>query len=81
MWKLLTIIILEYLYSFLEQNKILPEVRKDCKRNSKGTKYQLLLGKAVLRDCKRRKTNLAMAWIDYQKAYDMIPHIVQLVNA
>ena len=27
-----------------------------------------------LRDCKRRHTNLAMAWIDYKKAYDMVPH-------
>ena len=27
-----------------------------------------------LKDCKRRKTNLAMAWIDYKKAYDMVPH-------
>ena len=28
----------------------------------------------VIRNCKRRKTNLAMAWIDYKKAYDMVPH-------
>ena len=30
------------------------------------------MDKAVLTDCKRRSTNLAMAWIDYRKAY-MIP--------
>ena len=28
----------------------------------------------MLRDCKRRSTNLAMAWIDYRKVYNMIPH-------
>ena len=28
----------------------------------------------MLRDCKRRITNLAMVWIDYRKAYDAIPH-------
>ena len=32
------------------------------------------MDKAVVKDCKKRSTNLAMAWIDYQKAYDMIPH-------
>ena len=32
------------------------------------------MDKAVLKDCKRRSTNLAMTWIDYRKAYDMIPH-------
>ena len=28
----------------------------------------------MLRDCKRRYTNLAMAWIDYKIAYDVVPH-------
>ena len=27
-----------------------------------------------MRNCRRRLTNLGMAWIDYKKAYDMIPH-------
>ena len=27
----------------------------------------------VLNDCKKRHTNLGMAWIDYKKTYD-IPH-------
>ena len=57
MWKLLTGIISEHLYSFLEEEKILPEEQKGCKRNSRGTKDQVLLDKAVLRDCKRRSGN------------------------
>ncbi len=28
----------------------------------------------ILKNCKRRKTNLSMAFIDYKKAYDKIPH-------
>ena len=64
----------EHLYSFLEEEKILPKEKKSCKRNSRGTKDQVLLEKAVLTDCKRRSTNLAMARIDYRKTYDMIPH-------
>ena len=28
----------------------------------------------VLADCKRKHKNLAMAWVDYKKAYDMVPH-------
>lgn len=28
----------------------------------------------VFRDSKKRHTNLAMAWIDYKKAYDMVTH-------
>ena len=38
------------------------------------TKEHFLVDKMVMRNCKRRKTNLAMAWIDYKKAYDIVPH-------
>ena len=27
-----------------------------------------------MKDSKERKTNLVMGWIDYRKAYDMVPH-------
>ena len=37
------------------------------------------MDKTVLRDCKRRSANPAMAWIDYRKAY-MI-HVAGLANA
>ena len=74
LWKLLTGIIAECMYGFLENNKILPNEQKGCKLESRGTKDQLLIDKMILKDCKRRHTNLAMAWIDYRKAYDMVPH-------
>ena len=28
----------------------------------------------VLKDAKRRRKNLAMCWINYRKAYDIVPH-------
>ena len=28
----------------------------------------------MLRDCKKRLTNLSMAYIDYRKVYDLVPH-------
>ena len=74
MWKLFTGIMSDYLYDFLEKEKLLPEEQKGCRRKTRGTKDQLLIDKAALKDCKRRHTNLAMAWIDYRKAYDMTPH-------
>ena len=53
---------------------IIPSEQKGCRKGSRGTKDQLLIDKTVLRDCKKRHTNLAMAWIDYKKAYDMVPY-------
>ena len=74
MWKVTTGIISEEMYNHLEREKLLPDEQKGCRRNSRGTKDQLLIDKTILKDCKRRKTNLAMAWIDYRKAYDLVPH-------
>ena len=62
------------MYSHLERENVLPSEQKGCRKGSRQTKDQLLIDKTVLRDCKKRHTNLAMAWIDYKKAYDMVPH-------
>ena len=53
---------------------LLPVEQKGWRRNSRGTKDQLLIDKMVLNDCKKRHNDLEMAWIDCKKAYDMIPH-------
>ena len=74
MWKLLTGMIADNLYGYLEREKTLPDEQKGCRRESRGTKDQLLIDKAILKDCRKRHTNLAMAWIDYRKAYDMVHH-------
>ena len=73
MWKLLTGVIADGIYQYLDENQLLPEEQKGCRRRSKGTKDQLLIDKAILMDCRKRHTNMAMTWIDY-RAYDMMPH-------
>ena len=73
MWKLLTGIVADEIYNHLEENDILPEEQKVGRRNSKGTKDQLLIDKAVMKNCRRIKVWLSMVWIDYRKAYDMLP--------
>ena len=70
----LTGIISEDMYYFMENENVLPEEQKDCRMKSRGTKDQLLIDKTKLKDCWKRRTNLAMAWIDYRKAYDFAPH-------
>ena len=65
MWKLFTGVIAEKIKNFLKQEKILPEEQKGCKRGSRGTKDQLLIDETVLQDCKKRHTDLSLAWIDY----------------
>ena len=54
----------------MENESLLPEERKGCKRKSRGMKDQLLIDKTVLKDCRKRRKNLATLWIDYRKAYN-----------
>ena len=66
----------EKMYNHLERERenLLPSEQKGCCKARCVTKDQLLIDKTVLRDYKKRDTNLAMAWIDYKKDYDMVPH-------
>ena len=59
---------------YLEQKKLLPKEQKGCRRGSHGIMDQLFIDKTVLKDCKKRHTNLSLTWIDYKNAYDFVPH-------
>ena len=74
MWKLLTGTLAGKIYDHLNANSLLPDEQKGCRKGSRGTKDQLLIDKAVLREAKIKHRFLSMAWIDYKKAYDMVPH-------
>lgn len=56
----------------LEQNNLLPTEQKGCRRGSYGCNDHLLINQ--IEEVKSRKKNLSMAWIDYRKALDSIPH-------
>ena len=73
-WKLLTGILEDEIYDYLEKNILLPEEQKGCRRKCKGTGDLLFIDKMILREVRMRKKNLAVAWIDYKKAYGMVPH-------
>ena len=73
-WKLLTGIISDKTYDHLEENKLLPEEQKESRRKCQGTKDRLAIDRCILQNCRKRKTNLSMAWVDYKKAYNMVPH-------
>ena len=74
MWKLLTDVIADQIYVHLDQEKLLPEEQKGRRKGSRGTNDLLYIDRAVIKEVKSRNKNLAMAWIDYKKAYDMVQH-------
>ena len=54
LWKLLTGVIAEDIYDYLEQAELLPEEQKGCRRGIHRTKDQLLIDKTMLKDRKKR---------------------------
>ena len=58
-----------------EYKFVITSRKKGCRRKSRGMMNGLLfIDKIIMREVKMRKRNLSMAWIDYKKAYDMVPH-------
>ena len=73
-YKWLTGIIADATYDHLAEGDYLEGEQKGCARKKLGTKDQLLVNKTILEDCRKRQRNLSMAWIDYKKAFDSVPH-------
>jgi hypothetical protein len=73
-YKLITSIISKWMQRYIDDQNLMPQEQKGCCRGLKGCKDQLLISKARLQECKCRKKNLCMAWIDYQKTFDRVPH-------
>ena len=69
-------VIADQIYGHLDQQKLLPEKQKGCRKRSTITNDLLYNGRAIIREVRFRKNNLAMAWIDYKIAYDMVPHLL-----
>ena len=72
--KTLTGIIAKRISTHSEELSLLPAEQKGCHPGSNGCKDQLMISKAMYEDCRRRNKNLSIAWIDYQKAFDSVPH-------
>ena len=73
MWTLLTGVIADQIYTHLDQ-ELLPEEQKGCGKGCRGTNDLLYIDRAAIKEVKSKNKNLAMAWIDYRKAYYMVPH-------
>jgi len=74
LWKLFSFLVSEIIYRHLEKANLLPSEQKGCRKKCRGTKDHLLVDKLVMNMAKHKKKNLYMAWIDYSKAYDSVPH-------
>jgi len=54
-YKLITSIISRRTQKYMNDENLIPKEQKGCCSGSKGCKHQLLISKAILQECKRRK--------------------------
>ena len=50
---------------------MLPEEQTGCRKGSRRTNDLFYINRVLIKEVKSRNMNLAMAWIDYQKACDV----------
>ena len=71
--KILTAQIREEIYYSLTNRRLFPEEQKGCRKGSRGSAELLYIDQHILNESETRRKNLAIAWIDYKKVYDMVP--------
>jgi hypothetical protein len=58
----------------LEKQNLLPAEQKVCHLGCKGCKNHFMISKSIYEECKKRRNNLRIDWIDYQEAFECVPH-------
>ena len=74
MYKLYTSSLMEMLMQHVETFGLLPEEQKALRRGRAGCHDALLVDRMIVEDSEMRGKQLAVAWIDYAKAFDHVPH-------
>ena len=73
-YKIYTALIAEIIVQHCTQNKIITEKQAAGKRESWGATDQLLINKMIYDEVTSDRRSLAVAWLDYKKAFDSVPH-------
>ena len=72
MGQILTTQIKEEIYYSLTSRGLFPEEQKGSHKGSRSTAELLYTDQHIPNESKIRRKNLAMAWVDYKKAYVMV---------
>ena len=74
LYELWTDCITELLLHHCDINNILHPAQKGCARGQFGCTDHLLLNSQIWHQVKSKNRSLSIAWLDYRKAFDSVPH-------
>lgn len=73
-YKILTSTIAFKINRHLKANNIMAWEQNGCKKKGRGSKELLVIDNLITKQAKKKLKNISMAWIDYRKAFDSVPH-------
>ena len=73
-YKLLTSSLANVLQDHSDEHELIPPEQRALRRGRRGCLDALMVDFMVGQEAQLRGRNLSVAWIDYQKAYDRVPH-------
>ncbi|XP_045474950.1 uncharacterized protein LOC123680878 [Harmonia axyridis] len=73
-YKIITSTIGQKIRIHLKTNNLMAWEQNGCEKSGKGSKELLIIDNLITKQAKRKQKNISMAWIDYQKAFDSVPH-------
>jgi hypothetical protein len=85
-YKLLTGLLTEMLAAHVWATDVLPEEQKAMRKGKRGCLDAIVIDEAIAAEAKLHRKSLSVAWIDYRKAFDMVPHtwlrkVLKAINA
>lgn len=73
LYKILTATLAKKISKHVTSNNIISKTQ-GCREFSQGCKELLVIDELLTKHCKTKLRNISVAWIDYRKAFDSIPH-------
>lgn len=74
LYKLLTSVVGLHIEQHLTNNKILATEQNGCRKGSQGSRELLVIDTTITHQARTKQRSLSVAWIDYRKAFDSVPH-------
>ncbi|XP_039297919.1 uncharacterized protein LOC120354622 [Nilaparvata lugens] len=73
-YKLMTSTLASKIDSHITLNKIMATEQLGCRKGAKGCKELLILDSFIAGQASAKQRNVSIAWIDYAKVFDSVPH-------
>ncbi|XP_044760879.1 uncharacterized protein LOC123318334 [Coccinella septempunctata] len=73
-YKVLTAVLTRYISQHLRNNNLMAREQNGGRIRTKGCKELLVIDQIVTKQARRKLRHISVAWVDYRKAFDSVPH-------